>query len=194
LTAAINLKTGFARATQISGVEVMNKLSRVIAMSVFGLSGSAFAADDDSGRNRLLASLDTDGDGSVNFEEFQARGGDALARLDSDENSVLTIDEMINARPGRGPRNRDDSDREPSEEQIARMEERRAQMAERATARFQEMDANDDEMVTLDEFQEASFLQLDRDNDGLLSARELRRQRGDRRGQGGPRGGRRAQQ
>jgi len=175
----------------------MNKLSRVIAMSLFGLSSSVFAAEDESGRNRVINDLDTDGDGSVNFEEFQARGAENLSRLDSDENGVLTLDELLNARPGRGPegsgRGRENADRpeqERSEEQVARMEERKAEMTERAAARFQEMDTDGNDIVSLEEFQEASFLELDRDNNGLLSARELRPQRGGRRGPGGPRGGR----
>lgn len=169
----------------------MNKLSRVIAMSLFGLSGSAFAADDESGRNRALTNLDTDRDGSVNFEEFQARGAQSLSRLDSDGNGVLTLDELLNARPGRGPENRGDRpEREPSEEQKARMEERRAEMAERATAHFQEMDTDGNDVVSLEEYQEANFLALDNDNNGLLSAKELRPQRGGRRGPGGRRGGR----
>jgi len=169
----------------------MNKLSRVIAMSLFGLSGSAFAAEDESGRNRALTNLDTDGDGSVNFEEFQARGAESLSRLDSDDNGVLTLDELLNARPGRRPDSRGDRPgREPSEEQLARMEERRAAMTERAAARFQEMDTNGNDVVSLGEFQEANFLELDRDNNGLLSAAELRPRRGGHRGRGGPRGGR----
>lgn len=165
----------------------MNKLSRVIAMSIFGLSSSAFAAEDESNRNRVLTNLDTDGDGSVNFEEFQARGAESLSRLDSDENGVLTLDELLNARPGRGPggrgdRSADRPEREPSEEQIARMEERKAEMTERATARFQEMDTDGNDIVSLEEFQEANFLALDKDNNGLLSATELRPERGGRRG------------
>tara|TARA_B110000240_G_scaffold50642_1_gene57939 strand:+ start:210 stop:722 length:513 start_codon:yes stop_codon:yes gene_type:complete len=164
----------------------MNKLSRVIAMSLFGLSSSAFAAEDESGHNRALANLDTDGDGSVNFEEFQARGGESLIRLDSDENGVLTLDELLNARPGRGPGNRGNRGNRPedwsSEEQIASMEERRAAMTEQATARFQEMDTDGNDVVSLGEFKEANFLQLDNDNNGLLSAEELRPQRGGRRG------------
>jgi len=175
----------------------MNKLSRVIAMSIFGLSSSAFAAEDESGRNRVLSNLDTDGDGSVNFEEFQARGAERLSRLDSDNNGVLTLDEVLNARPGRGPGNRgneranaDRPERNPSEEQIARMQERRAEMTERAAARFQEMDLDGDDVVSLEEFEEANFLELDNDNNGLLSAEELRPRRGGRRGPGGARGGR----
>ena len=169
----------------------MNKLSRVIAMSLFGVSSSAFAAEDESGHNRALANLDTDGDGSVNFEEFQARGGESLIRLDSDENGVLTLDELLNARPGRGPGNRGNRPEfEPSEEQIARMEERRAAMTKQATARFQEMDTDGNDVVSLGEFKEANFLQLDNDNNGLLSAEELRTQRGGRQGPGRHRGGR----
>ena len=172
----------------------MNKLSRVIAMSLFGLSRSVFAAEDESGFNRALANLDTNGDGSVNFEEFQARGAEGLARLDSDENGVLTLDELLNAPPGRGPGKRGKrSEREPSEAQVARMEERRTAMAEQAAARFQEMHTDGNDVVSLGEFQEANFLQLDNDNNGLLSAEELRPQRGGRRGPGGHRGGREPQ-
>ncbi len=174
----------------------MNKLSRVIALSVFGLSGSVFAADDDSGRNHPLANLDTDGDGSVNFEEFQKQGAVGLSRMDSDDNGVLTLDEFLNARPEfgrRGEGNPNRPQREPSEEQIAKMEQRKAQMTASATERFQAMDTDGDDIVSLNEFQEANFLALDSDNNGLLSAKELRPKREGRRGQGGPRGGRRPQ-
>ena len=170
----------------------MNRLSVVIAMSVLGLSSSALSADEDHGRNRALSNLDQNGDGSVNFKEFQQRGAESLGRIDSDGNGVLTVDEFLNGGHRRGPesRNRGDDNadrpqREPSEEQIARMQERRAEMAELAIARFQEMDANGDETVSLMEFQEANFLSLDSDNNGLLSAEELRRKRPERRRPGG---------
>ena len=51
------------------------------------------------------------------------------------------------------------------------------------------MDTDGNDVVSLEEFQEANFLELDKDNNGLLSAEELRPKRGGRRGQGGPRGG-----
>lgn len=174
----------------------MNKLSRVFAMSLFGLSGSLFAADGDAERNNPLTNLDTDGDGSINFEEFQARGAESLSRIDSDDNGVLTLDELLNARPDfgrRGEGNPNRPEREPSAEQIARMEERKAEMTARATERFQSMDTNGDDIVSLVEYQEANFLELDSDNNGLLSAEELRPKRQGRRGQGGQRGGRRPQ-
>ena len=131
-------------------------------------------------------------------KSFNSEAPRSLSRLDSDDNGVLTLDEFLNAGPRRGPgaRNRGDDNanraqREPSEEQIARMQERRTQMAERATARFQEMDANGDDAVSLTEFQEANFLSLDSDNNGLLSAEELRPKRPERRRPGGERSGKR---
>lgn len=197
----------------------MDKLRLIVGMGILGLSASALAAEEKSAGNRAMADLDTDGDGSVNFAEFQARGSDALTNMDSDANGVLTIDEFLNSRPGQGfgnTRGRGGDARpegEPSEEQLARMQERMAERGEpseeqiarreemrelqtqHATEQFQEMDTNGDEIVSLDEFQEANFLRLDRDNNGALTARELRPQRGGRpgagrRGPGGPRGGR----
>lgn len=166
----------------------MNKLSRIIALSVFGLSGSVFAAEDNADRERALANLDTDGDGSVNFEEFQQGGGARLGRLDNDGDSFVTLDEFLSRGPGnanRGPRDLDRAEREPSAEQIARMEQRRAQMLERATAEFAAMDLDGDEAISVEEFSQANFLALDSDNNGLLSAEELRPKRRGPRGRGG---------
>lgn len=170
----------------------MNKLSRVIAISILGISGSAYAAGDKSGSSSPLTNMDTDGDGFVNFEEFQTRGADGLTRLDSDENGVLTLDEILNARPGRRLQSRGDRPkREPSDAQMAQLEKRRAALTERAEIRFQEMDVDGNDIVSPEEFQEANFLELDSDNNGLLSSEELRPNRGGRlRGRGGPRGGR----
>lgn len=189
----------------------MDKLRLIVSLGILGLSASTLAADDKSGGNRAMGELDSNSDGSVTFAEFQARGVDALATLDSDGNGALTIDEFLNSRPGPGfgdRRGRGQARGEPSEEQLARMQERmeqrgepseeqlakRAEMLEsqarRATEQFQLMDANGDEIVTLDEFQEANFLKLDRDNNGALTAQELRPHRGGRPGAArrGPRG------
>lgn len=197
----------------------MNKLRLIVGLSIVGLSASALAADEKSAGNHAMTELDTDANGNVSFAEFQARGADVLAAMDSDENGVLTIDEFLNSRSGPGPKNRGgrgvrgDRDGEPSEEQLARMQERIAERGEpseeqlarreemrelqsqHAIQRFQEMDTSGDEIVSLDEFQQANFLNLDRDNNGVLTARELRPQRGPRpgaarRGPGGPRGDR----
>jgi Ca2+-binding EF-hand superfamily protein len=70
------------------------------------------------------------------------------------------------------------------------MEERFAAMTEQAVARFQEMDTDGNNEVSFGEFQEANFLQIDNDNNGVLSAAELRIQLAGRRAPGGRRGGR----
>ncbi|MEX0962695.1 MAG: hypothetical protein WDZ52_01455 [Pseudohongiellaceae bacterium] len=171
----------------------MHKLSRVIALSVFGLSGSVIAAED-SDQSRILTNLDSDGDGSVNFAEFQEHRAARLDRIDSDEDGALSLDEFLSARSllrPRGDRNPDRPEREATEEQVARMEQRKAEMTARATARFQAMDVDGNDIVSLNEFQEANFLELDSDNNGLLTATELRPKRPGRRGSNDPRGGKR---
>ena len=140
--------------------------------------------------------MDINGDGVVSFVEFQESDRDGISRLDTDSNGVLTIDEFLNGRPNFRPRNRVRRDQQ-SGQQTDRpdpdeLDARRAQMRERMTARaeerFHEMDVNGDEMITLAEFQEANFDAMDRDGDGVLTGRELRRQR--RSNFGGPTGSR----
>ena len=105
---------------------------------------------------------------------------------DSDGDGVLTIDEFLNARPGpgRGGMRGRGGDNPPSEFDAERRAEMQAMMTQHATERFQEMDLNDDKIVTLDEFQEANFLNLDSDNNGVLTGSELRRQQRGRPGGG----------
>ncbi|NQV70370.1 MAG: EF-hand domain-containing protein [Pseudohongiella sp.] len=185
----------------------MDKLRLIVGLGILGLSASTMAADEKSPGDRAMTELDTDGDGRVTFVEFQAHGSEALAAMDSDGNGVLTIDEFLNGRPGpgfgdrgrrgdRGDRSGDGRpQREPSDEQAARMQEMQEMMAQRATEQFQEMDTDGDDLVSFDEFQQANFLRMDADNNGVLSAQELRPQRGGRpaagrHGPGGPRGDR----
>jgi Ca2+-binding EF-hand superfamily protein len=164
----------------------MNKIPLVLALGCLGFAATTFAADGTERGERGLAALDTDGDGSVSFEEFAARQADLLARIDSDGDGVLTIDEFLNARPGpgRGGMRGRGGDNPPSEFDAERRAEMQAMMTQRATERFQEMDLNDDKIVTLDEFQEANFLNLDSDNNGVLTGSELRRQQRGRPGGG----------
>lgn len=171
----------------------MQKLKLMIVLAATGVTSLALAADKE--RRGPAAQLDTDGDGSISFAEFQSGDRDPLARMDNDANGVLTLDELLNARPDRRPPDADTATQ--SAEVEARRAERRAQMTERLTERFNAMDLNGDAIVSLDEFQESTFTMLDRNGDGLLNGRELRQLRrngpgiggGDRgRRPGGPRG------
>ncbi|HAT28154.1 MAG TPA: hypothetical protein DCS89_14145 [Gammaproteobacteria bacterium] len=164
----------------------MNKIPLVLALGFMGFAATSFAADGTERGQRSLSALDTDGDGNISFEEFAVRQADLLARLDSDGDGVLTIDEFLNARPGpgRGGMRGRGGDNPPSEFDAERRAEMQAMMTQHATERFQEMDLNDDKIVTLDEFQEANFLNLDSDNNGVLTGSELRRQQRGRPGGG----------
>ena len=164
----------------------MNKIPLVLALGCWGLAATTFAADGTERGQRGLAAMDTDGDGSISFEEFSVAQAEFLARLDSDANGVLTIDEFLNGRAGRRDRG---GDSPPAEFDAERSAEMQAMMSQRASERFQEMDLNDDAIVTIDEFTKANFLNLDSDNNGVLTGTELRRQQ--RRGPGGRMGRRR---
>jgi len=171
----------------------MFKLRFLIPVSLLGIAGAAFAAEDHGPGRQMLEELDTNGDGQISITEFQGRDNNALTMMDSDANGVLTIDEFLNARPGPGAGMRPErgdragDGRQPSAEQMAKMQEMRAA---RATARFQEMDTDGDEIVTLAEFQIATFAELDRDDDGFLKGDELRPPRMGRPGPEGNRGDR----
>jgi hypothetical protein len=147
--------------------------------------------------------LDANGDGNVSFDEFLSREASMIDCLDNDANGVLTLDEFLNARPSRhqdrGPRHsaekrekRSENRPHPSAEQQAiredkraahneKMAERRAMMQEISEARFVTADANGDQVVTAAELLEATFLELDSDNNGALTKEELAKR-------GGPRG------
>jgi len=173
----------------------MKKIPLILTLGCLGVASSAFAAEREP---RGIAALDTDGDGSVSFAEFSARQAEALARIDSNADGEISIDEFLNGRPGPGRGNRgprgfgsgDDSGRQRPPIDAERRAEMQAMMAQRATEQFQAMDANGNGSLSLDEFQEANFLNLDRDNNGAVTAQELRQQQRGRMGRGRGRPGR----
>jgi Ca2+-binding EF-hand superfamily protein len=152
-----------------------NTMRLIIAVFTLGLasiSGSALAQDENQRRNPL-AEMDTDGDGAVSFAEYQQADSRRFSRADADADGMLSLEELLSARPDGGPRNRDID-----EQRLAAMQ---ARMAERISAQFLEMDSDGDGLVSELEMQEHGFLRLDRDNNGLISGAELRPRR-----RGGP--------
>lgn len=153
----------------------MNKLKLAITLSVVSFS-SALVAQEHKGP---FETLDSDGSGTVSFAEFQENGINMLARIDTDGNGVLTIDEFLNSRPDRGSRGKKGKGNRSETPDQATIELRE----EQATAHFQEMDLDGDEVISVAEFQEANFLRMDQDSNGVLTAEELRPNKG-RRGKG----------
>ena len=169
----------------------MHKLRLGIGVVFSGICSASLAADE---RASERPSLDSNGDGIISFVEFQESDLNDLSRLDADQNGVLTLDEFLNARPMRGPRSgtrgRGANAGGGAIENNERRERMRERMVERITKQFHDIDTDGDEIVTLAEFQEATFDRMDRDGDGVLNAEELEPPRrggfGRQRGRGGP--------
>ena len=174
----------------------MRKLKFLISIGVLSLSSATAVAQQRSGDGeRMLENLDSNGDNSVSFEEFQQREPRAFNRMDSNDDGVLSLQEFKNGRPGPSMRDRgrrgnsaDSGDdgrprREPSEEQRALMVEMRAL---RASEQFEEINTDGDDVVSHTEYLEMIFLNMDRDGDGILSKGELSPRRQGR--PGGPEG------
>ena len=174
----------------------MQKLTWIAGLGFLLSSTALLAAEEKRVSRGGVDQLDINDDGVISFVEFQESDRNGLSRLDTDNNGVLTIDEFLNTRPNFRPRSRVRGDQQSGQQNDRpdpdELDARRAQMRERMTARaeerFHEMDVNGDEMITLAEFQEANFDAMDRDGDGVLTGRELRRQR--RSNFGGPTGSR----
>lgn len=155
----------------------MNKTKLAIGFAILSASANSFAQPNKS----PMAMLDSDGDGNVSFAEFEENDFNPIARIDLDENGVLTLDELLNAGSRqRGRRNSQESDSQPDAANEASREERRAKRTQRITESFQEMDLDGDEVVSVSEFNEANFLRMDKDGNGVLSPDELRPPRGSR--------------
>ena len=169
----------------------MQKIHIILGIGLISCSTGLLAQDRPARGSQIIENLDSDGDGVISFEEFQDSRMADMSRLDEDQKEVLTIDEFLNGRPRGGIRDRDDSQRQQdlSEERQARILEMRERMEQRATEQFQRMDEDGDGQVSLDDFREQTFLNLDRNEDGVLNAKELRPRRGrpGGRARGGPR-------
>lgn len=154
----------------------MQKIQFLVGLGLLSLSASSFAADHKGRGQQALENLDSNGDGKVDFTEFQENSPDLLANMDTDGDNGISLDEFLQARPSgrRGDRERSGDGRPPrlSEEELVQIQE---MMLARATERFNSMDLDGDGQVSAIEMQESNFLQMDDDGNGVLSAEELRR-------------------
>ena len=176
----------------------MEKLKLIISLLFAGISSGISSGSLAANKSMppIFESLDTNADGVISFVEFQRSDINALARLDTDQNNMLTLDEFLNARPSRGLRAGSRGNNANAGDDDDKFNERRRRMRERITARvtqrFHAMDLDNNGIVALDEFQEANFERMDRDGDGVLNAEELkpprRKATGNRRGRSRPEG------
>lgn len=168
---------------------------KTISLTLAGMLATAALAQDNGG-NRL-SRLDTDGDQAVSLEEFLASR--LAANVDRNADGTVTLEEYTaNLRqnnPGRfrgaarQGQQTGDAEQQPRTEAAeeertgADREERRQRRQQRLSEVLQNMDADEDGVVTATEYRTAAFNNLDQDGNGLLEGSELAAQR-NRGGQG----------
>lgn len=135
-----------------------SKLIAILAMSM--LASTAYAAPMD----RIIDKLDTDGDGQISELEFQQGDRSIVTRLDSNNDDVVTLDEIDAL----------------IDEQEARMAERLETIRERLTTHFNDADIDADGSVTQEEARAAMFSRIDANEDGYVTADEIREARPER--------------
>lgn len=163
---------------------------RTISLALAGslaLCGAALAQDQTNEGNRL-ARLDTNGDNALSLDEFLASR--IAANVDVDDDGSITLDEYIASVQRNIPeRTRGDRQRRNGDGQGAgpSREQVRQRMQERLNERFEGLDADEDGIVTAAEYRIGRFNSMDQDGNGLLEGDELAAQRN----RGGPGAGRR---
>ena len=148
----------------------MKKLTALLLLG--GLSQAAAA----QGHKNPIEMMDSDGNGSISFAEFQEKGPNLLSRIDLDDDGLISLDEFLNQRPRRGPNF--EGEKNQDEAKAETREQRREMLVARMTSQFQDMDRDGDDLLSALEINEANFLRMDRDNNVALDADELRPPRG----------------
>jgi Ca2+-binding EF-hand superfamily protein len=163
------------------------------ALSMTAMASSIHAAKPEAregGGHWMLKHLDTDGDGAISVQEFQAAGDQAFARLDADGDGRISAEEFAAARGWHGREHHKgahgkhggkpgtEGAARPSEEQrTTHRAERQARMEQARAERFARMDTNNDGSISRAEFDDARmarFNALDADGNGVIDASELK--------------------
>ena len=120
------------------------------ALSVSAWAGSGKYSD---GKGRFMGFFDTNGDGVVTMDEFNAAAASRFDKMDADKNGVVTEEEFR-----------------------AYIGQKRSERRER---KFQIMDSNGDGQISMDEYisykqkrAESKFQRMDTNNDGIVSKDE----------------------
>ncbi len=148
-----------------------NRLLSTAALAVlgFGLIAAPVAAAGWGGAKgggdrgaRMFERYDTDGDGKISREEFEQARAARFATADADGDGAVTVQEF--------------------------MTYAEARRVERLTSMFEQLDTDDDGVLSAEELDrraDAMFTRLDRDGDGVVTKEDLP-QRGAKRGERGP--------
>lgn len=138
------------------------------AVAFGGFTSEAQARGDDKGPRIEFSEIDTNSDGQISLEEFEAQGDARFASIDADNDGAVTLEELVARAEAR--------DAERMEKRISRM--------------FDRMDANEDGKLTQDELQgrrdpAKMFERIDANSDGVITEEEI----ADMKGKMGKRGG-----
>lgn len=124
----------------------------------------SFAGEGKHNRNMIRA-LDTDGDKTLSFEEFQNGPAQRFDQADANDDGLLTLDEMQKKH------------RERTAEREATIQQRAGDRLEEMRERFTNSDTDASGDLTKEEAQRGIFNQLDRDGDGFITKREAKKAR-----------------
>jgi len=145
----------------------------ITILLIAGLASSNLALADRGGPGKFMRFFDTNEDGSVTREEFEAASKARFARMDANSDAQVTTDEFQ-----------------------AYIETRRG---EKKAAKLKQVDTNNDGQVSKDEFvayksarAEQKFARMDTNQDDVLSAEEFKNcRKHDKGGKQGKRSGQR---
>ncbi len=136
------------------------QLTSLLVATILCFVGVNAIAEGGKGK-RMFERADVNGDGLISFDEFQGKRN-REPRADLNGDGQVTREEM-------------------NEHASAKSNE----ILERANERFSRMDLNGDDVVTAEEAREAAFNHMDKDQDGYLSMKEMKRAKKKRHGRQG---------